>query len=85
MYLVPWTDDLPLDLRGRFARDGRVTQVGREARLKRLFGVVDVDADAARSPLADWLLRPAIRLCSESLARSCEFCHVRVAGGAPDP
>ncbi len=58
VFLVPWTHDVPLDLRGRFARDGRVLRIGREARLRRMFGVVEVDPDAVRSPLAEWLLRP---------------------------
>jgi hypothetical protein len=59
VFLVPWTVDVPLDLRGRFARDGRVIRIGRETRLKRLLGVVEVDVEAARSPLTDWLLRPS--------------------------
>ncbi len=58
VFLVPWTHDIPLDLRGRFARDGRVLRIGRESRLRRIFGVVEVDNEAVRSPLADWLLRP---------------------------
>lgn len=56
VFLVPWTEDIPIDLRGRFVRDGRVIRVGREARLKRLFGVLDVDADAVRGALTDYLL-----------------------------
>jgi PglZ domain len=59
VFLVPWTSDVPLDLAGRFARDGRVIRIGRESRLKRLFGVGEVDLDAQKSPLADWLLRPS--------------------------
>lgn len=59
VFLVPWTHDVPLDLAGRFARDGRVIRVGREARLKRLFGVGEVDIDALKSPLTEWLLRPS--------------------------
>lgn len=59
VFLVPWTNDVPLDLAGRFARDGRVIRIGREARLKRLFGVGEVDVDALKSPLAEWLLRPS--------------------------
>jgi hypothetical protein len=59
VFLVPWTVDVPLDIQGRFARDGRVIRIGREARLKRLFGVGEVDVEALRSPLTDWLLRPS--------------------------
>ncbi len=59
VFLVPWTHDMPLDLSGRFIRDGRVIRIGREARLKRLFGVGEVDVDALKSPLTEWLLRPS--------------------------
>lgn len=57
VFLVPWTGSVPLDLAGRFAAGGRVLTIGRASRLKRLFGVGDVDKDALASPLADWLLR----------------------------
>lgn len=57
-FLVPWTEDLPLDLAGRFALGGRVKRIGKEARLRHLFGVGEIDGDALRSPLADFLLRP---------------------------
>lgn len=59
VFLVPWTDDVPLDIAGRFARDGRVIRIGRDARLRRLFGVGEVDVEALKSPLAEWLLRPS--------------------------
>ena len=59
VFLVPWTRDIPIDLAGRFARDGRVIRIGRESRLKRLFGVGEVDVDALKSPLTEWLLRPS--------------------------
>ncbi len=59
VFLVPWAGLVPLDLVGRFARDGRVLRIGREARLKRLFGVGEVDVEAQKSPLAEWLLRPS--------------------------
>lgn len=58
VYLVPWTHDLPIDIAGRFALRGRVQRIGKEARLRQLFGAVAVDADAARSVLTDYLLRP---------------------------
>lgn len=57
-FLVPWTHDLPLDLAGRFALNGRVRKIGKEARLRAIFGVSEVDDEARRSRLADYLLRP---------------------------
>ncbi len=57
VFLVPWTGTVPLDLQGRFAAGGRVLTIGRASRLKRLFGVGEIDKDALSSPLADWLLR----------------------------
>jgi hypothetical protein len=36
-----------------------VIRIGREARLKRLFGVGEVDVEALKSPLTEWLLRPS--------------------------
>ena len=57
-FLVPWTHDIPLDLAGRFAMNGRVRRIGKDARLRALFGVVEIDDDARRSPLAEYLLRP---------------------------
>ena len=55
-FLVPWTHDVPLDLAGRFALGGRVRRIGKEARLRQLFGVAEIDERALRSPLADHLL-----------------------------
>jgi hypothetical protein len=57
VFLVPWTEDIPLDLAGRFARDGRVIRIGRESRLKTMFGVGEVDIEVQKSALADWILR----------------------------
>lgn len=57
-FLVPWTHDIPLDIAGRFALNGRVRRIGKEARLRALFGVSEIDDDARRLPLADYLLRP---------------------------
>jgi hypothetical protein len=57
-FLVPWTHDVPLDIAGRFALNGRVRRIGKDARLRALFGVAEIDDDARRSPLADYLLRP---------------------------
>lgn len=58
VYLVPWSYDLPLDVSGRFALGGRVRKVARDAQVRRLFGVVELDADVLRSPLVEHLLRP---------------------------
>lgn len=58
-FLVPWTEDIPLDLAGRFALGGRVRRIGREARLRQLFGVAEIDDRALRSPLAEHLLSKA--------------------------
>jgi hypothetical protein len=57
VFLVPWTDRMPIDLSGRFMGNGRVIRIGKEARLKHLFGVGEIDAEAVQSPLSDWLLR----------------------------
>lgn len=58
-FLVPWTHDIPLDIAGRFALNGRVRRIGKDARLRALFGVAEVDDDARRSALAEYLLRPS--------------------------
>ena len=58
-FLVPWTEDIPLDLAGRFALGGRVRRIGKEARLRQLFGVAEIDDRALRSPLAEHLLSKA--------------------------
>lgn len=58
VYLVPWTDKLPLDVASRFSRDGEVFRVDEAVRLSRLFTAPfeTVDADAVTSRLAAWLL-----------------------------
>lgn len=55
-FLVPWAADIPLDLAGRFARGGRVLQVGPVARLLTLLGATEPDDDVRKSPLATYLL-----------------------------
>lgn len=57
-FLVPWTDDIPLDIAGRFALNGRVRRIGKDARLRQLFGVGGVEGEPLRSPLTGYLLRP---------------------------
>ena len=56
-FLIPWSTELPLDLAGRFARNGKVFRIGKNVRLAQLFGLADVDDEQARrSPLAEYLL-----------------------------
>ncbi len=57
-FLVPWKSDIPVDLVGRFALHGRVRPIGKDSRLRHLFGVVEVDDAVRTCPLADYLLRP---------------------------
>ncbi|MBO6936778.1 MAG: BREX-2 system phosphatase PglZ [Deltaproteobacteria bacterium] len=57
-FLVPWTGDIPLDISGRFALNGRVRRIGKDARLRHLFAVGEVEGEALRSPLVSYLLRP---------------------------
>lgn len=57
-FLVPWSGEMPLDLSGRFVQNGRIMRIGREARLRRLFGVGEIESAALKSPLVDHLLRP---------------------------
>ena len=58
VFLVPWTHDIPLDVQSRFALNGRVKRLGREAQLRRLFGVVELESELVKSPLVELLLRP---------------------------
>ncbi len=61
VFLVDWAGQLPLDVQGRFALSGRVLQVGKPLRLRRMFGLPDredaVDAGVYGSALAEHLLR----------------------------
>lgn len=54
-FLVPWTVVMPLDLQGRFAKHGRVFRIGREVRIRNLFGAAEVDG-VHGSALVDYLL-----------------------------
>jgi len=58
-FLVPWSTEVPMDLRGRFARGGKVLRVGSAARLQRMFEVAEVSDEARRSQLARYLLTTA--------------------------
>lgn len=56
-YLLPFTRDVPLDVAGRFHRDGKVVRIGPEARIRRLFGgVVHIEQAVSQSPLVAMLL-----------------------------
>ena len=70
-FLVPFTGQLPLDLQGRFAHQGKIRTIGNEARLRRLLGVSEVDPDVSRSPLAPVVLR-------SGLARSLPEARLRL-------
>jgi hypothetical protein len=54
-FLVPWPVALPLDIQGRFAGD-RVHRIDKDSRLRRMFGVAEVDPAAGSSPLASYLV-----------------------------
>lgn len=56
VFLVGWPDaELPPDLAGRFARRGRIVRIGRDARLRRLFGGAEVEREVSTSPLGRYL------------------------------
>jgi hypothetical protein len=56
-FLIPWREaSLPIDLQGRFARDGKIQIVGREERLYARFGVSELDDDVSSSPVAGYIL-----------------------------
>ena len=56
VYLLPWAGELPLDLRGRFARRGRIESFGRDQRLARMFSVLEIDRSVLGSALAKVVL-----------------------------
>ena len=56
-YLVPWQNELPLDLAGRFAKQGRVIPIGQSERLRALLGGAMVDTSLSSHPLGKYLLR----------------------------
>lgn len=59
VYIVPWTNKLPLDLAGRFSHTGRVFRIDAELRLARMFTTPfeTIDSDVLESKLAGLLLR----------------------------
>lgn len=56
VFLVPWRGEVPMDLRGRFVRNGAIRVIGKELRMRRLFGVERIDAAVANSALVAYLL-----------------------------
>jgi hypothetical protein len=56
-FLVPWSVQMPIDLQGRFAKNGRVFRVRRDVRLRALFGAPEADAAVLGSPLGEYLLQ----------------------------
>lgn len=56
-FLVPWTHDIPVDIAGRFAQGGRVERIGKDARLRRRFGVAALTEEVRHSPLVEHLLQ----------------------------
>lgn len=55
-FLVPWSSDIPIDLAGRFVQNGRVHRIGVDARVRRMFGVRELEDAVLRSPLVGLLL-----------------------------
>lgn len=70
VFLVPFTRDLPLDLAGRFAQNGRVMRFGPERQLAALCGADTASSEVSSSALGQYLLtRPSGRKeyrCDES-------------------
>lgn len=65
-FLVPFTEDLPSDLAGRFANNGRVLRFGPERQLAALFGAEGCSGEAAESKLGRYLLEVGDRSKSYS-------------------
>jgi hypothetical protein len=65
-FLLPRPGLVPLDLQGRFAQNGKIFRIGKDARLRRLFGAAEVDPPALESPIANYLVQvpPAAELRS---------------------
>lgn len=55
-FLVPWSTEIPIDLAGRFAKNGRVLRADPDVRLRALFGARELEDGVARSLLARYLL-----------------------------
>jgi hypothetical protein len=55
-FIVPWTGEIPIDLAGRFSRDGRIKRIGKDSRLKRLLGATELAENVLGSALAEHLL-----------------------------
>ncbi len=58
VFVIPWrATDLPMDVRGRFKKTGRIEIVGPGELLAARFGATEVDDEARDSPLAPFLLK----------------------------
>lgn len=55
-FLVPFLSEIPLDLRGRFARNGHVFRIGSDARLLTMLGASELEDAVRKSALAKHLL-----------------------------
>lgn len=55
-FVVPWSGEVPLDLAGRFSRNGQISRIGKESRLKRLLGVSELGDGIVGSALGEHLL-----------------------------
>lgn len=55
-FIVPWTGEIPVDIAGRFSRDGHIKRIGKESRLKRLLNATSLGDRIVGSPLAEHLL-----------------------------
>jgi hypothetical protein len=68
VFLVPWSRDLPADIQGRFV-NGRVLDVSKQHRLKRLFGARELDDSVTTSALAEYVLRWSPQLPASNSGR----------------
>lgn len=55
-FILPWSGEVPVDIAGRFSRDGRIKRIGKESRLKRLLSATELGEGVLDSPLSDHLL-----------------------------
>lgn len=57
-FLVPWQGEVPLDLAGRFAANGRILAVDKGIQVASLCGATRATLDVRKMALATYLLRP---------------------------
>ena len=86
-FLVPWVTDIPLDISGRFARNGRVFRIGTDARLRTLFGASEIEDGVRGSKLAAFLLATmtpgALRLPAGRVTLAAVFSEWMASWGVP--